>query len=40
MKKGVGMEIALSIAFGLWISITALVYRAVTSEKHRGRHDR
>lgn len=28
------MEAVLSIAFGVWIVITAFVYRAVTSPKH------
>lgn len=32
------MEIAISIAFGVWVSITALVYRALTSER-RNRRD-
>ena len=27
------MELALSIAFGIWIVITAFVYRAVTGPK-------
>lgn len=31
------MEIALSLAFGLWVSITALVYRALTSDRHNRR---
>lgn len=28
------MEAVLSVAFGVWIVITAFVYRAVTSPKH------
>lgn len=28
------MELALSIAFGVWIVITAFVYRTVTGPKH------
>jgi len=27
------MEIVLSVAFGLWICVTALAYRAFTSDK-------
>lgn len=30
------MELALSIAFGIWIVITALVYRAVTGSERGG----
>lgn len=29
------MEAVLSVAFGVWIVITAFVYRAVTGPKHR-----
>lgn len=28
------MELVLSISFGVWIVITAFVYRAVTGPKH------
>ena len=28
------MELALSISFGVWIVITAFVYRTVTGPKH------
>lgn len=28
------MEAVLSVAFGVWIVITAFVYRAVTGQKH------
>lgn len=27
------MEILISIAFGVWIAVTALVYRAVTGDR-------
>lgn len=30
------MEIVISIAFGLWIAVTALAYRALCSEPKRG----
>ena len=30
------MELVLSIAFGVWIVITALVYRAVTGSERGG----
>lgn len=32
------MEIILSVAFGLWICVTAFVYRAFTGDK-RGRDE-
>jgi hypothetical protein len=34
------MEIILSLAFGLWIIITAFVYRAFTTHKHKGEDDK
>lgn len=33
------MEVIISIAFGVWISITALVYRAVTRPKDKDREE-
>ena len=30
------MELALSIAFGVWIAITAFVYRTVTGSERGG----
>jgi hypothetical protein len=32
------MEAVISVAFGLWIAITAFVYRAVTADKTKGGH--
>lgn len=34
------MEIILSVAFGLWISITAFAYRALTSDKQGRKRDK
>ena len=34
------MEIVLSVAFGLWICITACAYRAFTAEKKEREKDR
>lgn len=34
------MEIILSVAFGLWICITAFVYRAITADKREREKDR
>lgn len=34
------MEIILSVAFGLWICITAFAYRAFTAARQEGEEDR
>lgn len=34
------MEIILSVAFGLWICITAFAYRAFTADKRKRDKDR
>lgn len=33
------MEIIISVSFGVWISITALVYRALTRPKNDDREE-
>lgn len=34
------MEIIISIAFGVWIAVTALVYRALTAVKSQDRREK